>query len=427
MRLLPHDDLSLYIHVPFCTNRCRYCGFYLETTRSPFITNRYIDLLLAEARAAVEAGWIQPKAIRTVYVGGGTPSLLTPADLERLFGGLANIFGDRFADRLDEFCFEANPESLDRDKLEVLADLGVDRISLGVQSFDEARLRFLDRRANPQQIREALNLLAEHWPRSFGADLISGIPGGDRFGTRDDVRQLVSWKPHHISMYDLTVEDGTALAQLVKLPLERGGIPEGWNPAGKRGNLEGDLGWQLAVDELEGAGHPRYELSNFARQEHQSAHNLRYWTMSPWLGLGPGSVSNLHSADGPLRVHSPDIYRYGRGSGFKGDAQLELLSAREYLSDHILTATRTTAGLDLALVDRRFKLPDGTAVSKALASAITKIREKSVDQQRGATSIAISNSHLVFTGDALTFHNSTVLALEEALDSVLIDSPIWCP
>jgi oxygen-independent coproporphyrinogen-3 oxidase len=286
---------GLYVHVPFCRSRCAYCGTYTETGCEE-LARPYVAALLREWDLLATEG-IRPARprLRTLYLGGGTPSLLPPRALERLLGGL---LGPAVPEGVLEITLEANPDSVTSERARAWAALGVGRVSLGVQSFDDAILRRLGRLHDAEGARRALTRLREAGFERLSLDLIYGIgPGTDR-AYRASLEEALRWDPGHLSCYLLTVEEGTPL--------------DGWVASGAwRLPEEGEAAAQLlwTRERLARAGYEAYEISNFARPGHRSRHNEGYWDRRPYLGLGAGA----HSFWAGWRWHNvPDLRAYLR-------------------------------------------------------------------------------------------------------------------
>lgn len=265
--------LSLYVHVPFCAAKCRYCDFFSVPVdgASGGMAARVVEQTLAQLDRFLD----RAPAVRfaTVYVGGGTPSVLPPSLLGRLLGRLAEL-------RPSEWTVEANPESLDRAFLETCGRAGVTRLSVGLQSMDERLLAVLGRPGTAADNLRALDLMGRTWRGDASFDLIAGIPGQTPKSTISDVRMAAG--TGHASLYSLTVEPGTPLAGLVR----SGGVT--LNARDRDDEL-----WLEGRAALEDAGLHQYEVSNFARTGKECLHNLRYWRLEPYLGIGPGAVSTL--------------------------------------------------------------------------------------------------------------------------------------
>ena len=329
--------LSVYIHIPFCTVKCSYCGFYSRCALSGE-PERYIRQLLRELEVKLKV--MNPVKIPSLYIGGGTPTVLSP----ELFNDLLERIRFILPDPPGEWTVEANPESLTEEHLAVFQRNGVDRISLGIQSFSPRILKILGRRAGPEDIRRAADLLGRCWSGSWNGDLICEVPGQTRQEALEDIRQLSSFNPGHVSLYTLSVEEGSPLeARIRKGELDREGDPETWF-AGME--LLQTLGWE------------RYEVSNFARPGSESLHNTGYWKMRPYLGAGPSAVSTIPGTSGPIRItNRPDLEGYlaAVSPGDFGDK--ERISFPEFLMEYLLMGLRLVAGVEKEEIRRVFHLP----------------------------------------------------------------------
>ena len=280
-RPIAEEPPGLYIHVPFCKRKCAYCDFYSvpDVNKIP----EWINCILKEAN--LSKGLLPP--FDTLYMGGGTPSLLQIVDLERLIKGLHQELN--FSSDL-EITLEANPDDLSSSKLTSYRSLGIDRISLGVQSLDEDSLKLLARRHSAKAAERAIDEALSAGFSSVGVDLIYGIPGQSGKAWMDTLEKVISLGPNHISCYQLTLSNGTPLDRLrqegrVNLPND---------------DTLADL-FLLTSETLESKGYIHYEVSNFALPGHLSRHNHKYWRRTPYLGLGPGA----HSFLSPVRWWNP--------------------------------------------------------------------------------------------------------------------------
>ncbi len=263
---------SAYVHVPFCLKRCSYCDFSIIAGRDDLIP-RYLQALELEISQCLQK-FDQSPQLDTLFIGGGTPTLLSPTELEELLSILLRHF--RLAQGA-EYTIEANPDGLSIEKQQVLKQFGVNRISLGVQSFDAEILKRLDRKHSPQQVIGILEQLSSSMP-NISLDLIYGVPGQSLASWQQTIQQAIQLQPAHISTYALTFEKGTSF----------------WSQRskGKLKQVE-DLCeiemYQWTVETLQASGYPQYEISNFARPEMESRHNCAYWTGQPYLAFGPGA------------------------------------------------------------------------------------------------------------------------------------------
>jgi oxygen-independent coproporphyrinogen-3 oxidase len=280
-------EFGLYVHIPFCAARCPYCDFTVSVTRKR-PEREYAAALRAELRArAREDPWAAER-VRSVYFGGGTPSLVDPAVIAGVLDEARRVFGERFAPR--EITLEANPEGLDAARLSAWRRCGVDRLSLGAQSFHPGHLAFLGRAHRAADIREAMARARRAGFTNVSLDLIFGMPGQTPEALAEDLEEALALDPEHLSCYNLTLEPGTAHTRAF---------------ATGRFELPGEDA-QARMFELIGArlaagGLRRYEISNFARPGFESVHNRHYWLRESYLGLGTGAHSFLASPRGGAR------------------------------------------------------------------------------------------------------------------------------
>lgn len=333
--------LSLYVHIPFCAYRCRYCNFTFETGWSPALMARTLDTIVEEAESLKKQGEADGLRwqVRTLYLGGGTPGLV-PADLLVPFlARLEAVLGYRTAD-LQESTLEANPENIASETLDAWAQAGIGRLSVGVQTFDSERLALLGRWCDGPTNRKALGLIRDRWRGRWTADLMTGLPGQGPLGPqrwvdlRADLDELLAYEPGHISLYSLTVEPGTDLATL----RAGGGLRVSTEPVA-------DQLWLRARQTLVDRGYEWYEISNFARDGHRSLHNQAYWRLDPWAGLGPGAEGTLpyRSSGGrllPRRTRNPRLFPW-----LSGQRDREDLAAADFALEHFVAGWRTGEGL----------------------------------------------------------------------------------
>jgi oxygen-independent coproporphyrinogen-3 oxidase len=354
------DALAVYVHIPFCTSRCHYCNFYFETGWSPRILDTVLEQSLEELELRYEA--LGRPRVRTLYLGGGTPSVIPPGRLETYLGRILSILDVTEQRPLAELEMEGNPENTDDDLISALfraapapSVQGI-RYSLGVQSFSVDTLSLLGRRGSPEASRNALAVLNRHQSVqgkrfSINADLIYGTPGRDEAQsireTRADLELLAESGVDGISLYQLSVEPGTPLETRIRagqLPAADGGIA--------------DAVWNTALEELQARGYRAYEVSNFSRPGRESKHNFAYWRLRPYLGIGPGAVSTLAVPGEPgrtIRLTNPDLFAYGRmDRGLPGGSVIEELGAKELFVELFITGLRTIAGISRSRIGRQF-------------------------------------------------------------------------
>ena len=328
-RLTQHSPTGLYIHVPFCEKRCVYCSFY-STVHGKEERDAFVRTLTKELAFRHNGA-----PISTLYFGGGTPSQLDDEEMESIFSA---IHRHCVLSPLAEITFEANPDDISQQKVVHLRQLGVNRISLGVQSFDDRRLSFLNRRHTAQQALDAIDLLRAEGVENISIDLIFGLPGQQLADWNKELAQAFELPITHLSAYSLMYEKGTPF----HYARERGAV--------KECDEETSLSmFQMLCTSAQCAGFEQYEISNFARPGYRSRHNSSYWHGIPYLGLGPGA----HSYDGKncRRVNDYSLRRYmeaGRAKTFADVPHtLEKLSADECYDELICTRLRTCEGLSL--------------------------------------------------------------------------------
>jgi len=323
--------LLLYLHIPFCHRVCPYCSFYKHTPGDTPI-GAFVDALAKEATHRL--GGLQEKP-RTIYLGGGTPSMLSPSHLRRMFSALHQQID---FSALDDVTLEANPATFDLKKARLFRELGVTRVSLGIQSFTPHVLEILGREHSVEQASEAVAVLREAGMPSVNIDLMFSIPGQSKDDWEQTLRHAISLKPDHISAYNLTYEEDTAFFE----SLRRGEMKEDEDQDAEY--------FQLADTLLTAAGFDHYETSNYAQPGHHSSHNRGYWLGEDYLGLGPSSVSTIN---GQRHRNLPDTDGYIRQVESLGHAihESEALDAEAKRLERIALGLRTKEGIPLDLLD----------------------------------------------------------------------------
>jgi oxygen-independent coproporphyrinogen-3 oxidase len=314
--------------VPFCLHKCHYCDFYslVETgpeSRQPAFTDRLIE----EIRAA--GPWLGGP-LETIFVGGGTPTLLEPDLWSRL---LAAIRADLDLRPGYEFTVEANPDTLSPDLLEVLAAGGVNRLSMGAQSFDPALLKTLERTHDPANVRRGVELARSAGITNINLDLIFGIPGQRPEGWATDLDAVLALEPTHLSCYNLTYEPNTPLAA----KLRRGAIQR------VEEDLEAEM-YEATIDRLARAGFEHYEISNWARPGRACRHNLLYWRNRSWWPLGPGAAGHV---DGVRWKNAPRLGEYLRVRPLPPITEVEQLDPDGRIGEILMLGLRLLEGIGL--------------------------------------------------------------------------------
>ena len=296
------DAIGLYIHTPFCTTKCGYCDFYSVPLAGRAVAS-LVEALLAELEYRVEA---HADKLSTIFVGGGTPTVLPGEELRRLLGAVTAIAG---RGRVEEFTVEANPATLDPAKAGLLAEAGVTRVSFGAQSFHSRELAVLERLHGPDDVPRSVEQARRAGLQQIYLDLIFGIPSQTLASWDESLRRALDLAPEHLALYGLTYEPGTALAAL----RERGRL----TPCDE--GLERDM-YLHAIDRLTAAGFEHYEISNFARPGRRCRHNLACWHNRPYVGIGPSAAGFMN---GRRTRNIPDVERYVMMVREQGHAEIE--------------------------------------------------------------------------------------------------------
>jgi len=325
---------GLYIHIPFCLSKCGYCDFYSSTSISAL--PGFLDALFKE----MEMYRPRFQAFDTVYIGGGTPSLLHPEQLERILTGVKENFD---LTSTAEITIETNPADLNRPFLESMRQIGINRINIGVQSFDEKMLGFLGRRHSIKQAISAIEASRKAGFRNIGLDLIYGVPEQDVESWLDTLKHAVAFSPEHLSCYQLTLEAKTPLGRRYQ---------EGQFP------IPGEeLQYEFFMNTsefLEEAGYIHYEVSNFARgKEYASRHNQKYWDHSPFLGLGPAAHS-FQSNRRWWNYRSLDQYVAAINAGNLPVEDTETLTMEQLQLEALYLGLRTRKGVCLQDFKNRY-------------------------------------------------------------------------
>lgn len=330
---------GLYLHIPFCKSRCIYCGFY-STTQSA-MRQRYVDALCRE----MELRQSEATTIDTVYLGGGTPSQLTAEQLQQLFSHIADCY--RLNTRVADFevTMEVNPDDVTDHFAELLAQLPVNRVSMGVQTFDDERLRFLRRRHTAAQALLAFRRLRRAGMANISIDLMYGFPQQTLADWLSDIEQAIALGAEHLSAYCLMVEEGTPLEKMLKDNAQcfRGVSSE---------EVERQMYYAL-IDRLSAAGYEHYEISNFARRGYHSRHNSSYWHDVSYIGLGAAA----HSYDRRARQWNVSDIRQYINAIEQGmvPSECECLDDDTRYNDRVTVALRTADGLDLGTLSPRHR------------------------------------------------------------------------
>ncbi len=332
----PTQTAGLYVHIPFCLSKCPYCDFY--SLPSPSLIPEFLEGLLKEME------WVKVRdrfdSFDTLYIGGGTPSLLSPQQLERILTRVRKAF---HLLPEPEITMEANPADLDRSYLRSIQELGINRITLGVQSFDEPVLSFLGRRHSVRQASSAIDMAREVGFQNLGLDLIYGVPGQKIETWLQTLKQALVFSPEHLSCYELTFEPETPLGRSYQ--------------SGEFLRPDEDLQYEFFMETsefLEGNGYLHYEVSNFARElRFASRHNQKYWDHSPYLGLGP-SAHSFQSGHRWWNHRCLDRYLKTIEQGLLPIEGEEILTPEQLQLEALFLGLRTRRGVDVADLKTRY-------------------------------------------------------------------------
>lgn len=325
---------GIYLHIPFCKTRCIYCDFY-STTRND-LRQRYVRALCREL--VLRRDYLRGATVETVYFGGGTPSQLTEKDFESIFQTLQDVYGLEHA---REITLEANPDDLTDDYVQLLRHFPFNRISMGIQTFDEQTLQLLQRRHTATQAIEAVQRCRQAGFNNLSIDLIYGLPGETEEKWKHDLQEAVSLHPEHISAYHLTYEEGTPLYRLREMHRV--------NEVNEEDSLRF---FTLLVQTLREAGYVHYEISNFCLPGHHARHNTAYWQGIPYLGCGPSA----HSFDTDSREwNQASLTAYIDGlEKNERPFEAEKLDNDTRYNEYVMTGMRTRWGISLEKIATDF-------------------------------------------------------------------------
>ncbi len=355
---LAADTVALYLHIPFCRQKCPYCDFF-SVSRNPQALAAYPDQLLRQLELARRGDFpLDPFA--SVFFGGGTPSLLPPEAVAAILAHARELYGIAPG---AEISLEANPGTLSPDKLEGYLNAGINRLSLGVQSLRPEQLRALGRLHTPEEALKAL-----HWARAagfsnIGADLMFGLPGERTEELLEDLEAILAQGPEHLSLYGLTVEEGTPFQHRHR----RGELllPEEETTAEM---------FLAAHQVLQTAGYSHYEISNYALPGRECRHNLHYWRRRGYLGIGAGAHAFHPAGWGERRAVPNDLADYRRciEAGEDPSRPLETFSREEAMAETLYLGLRTREGV----AEEAFRARFGVGVAQAFPAAVAKIGER---------------------------------------------------
>ena len=370
---------GLYIHIPFCKQACHYCDFHFSTNLqllSPVVESIVLEMELRK-------DYLKGESVDTVYFGGGTPSLLPAAALEQILDQVARIFPGKKL----EITLEANPDDLDPNSLATWKSLGIDRLSLGIQSFQDEILKAYNRAHNAQQAKQAIQLARSAGFEKFSIDLIYGFPYANHDLWKKDLKEALLLDPGHLSAYSLTLEPKTTFGNWAKkgkfIPAEEEFVAQQF---------------EWLQEKCDQTGYQQYEISNFSRPDQAAIHNSNYWKRIPYLGIGPSA----HSFDGNARGYNPPSnprYVQTLAAG-KLPFVVENLEKEELINEEILTCLRTSWGLDTASMADRYQVDllqiKETSIAKLTALGMIHTEGKTLTLTRKGQLLADSIAAEIF-------------------------------
>ncbi|MBX2897374.1 MAG: radical SAM family heme chaperone HemW [Cyclobacteriaceae bacterium] len=341
---------GVYLHVPFCKQACYYCDFHFSVN-----TSRKAELVKAMVHELeLQVDYLDHEPIETIYLGGGTPSLLTDNELEALLNTINKHYKIVSA---AEVTLEANPDDLGPEKLKELAAVGVNRLSIGVQSFDNTILKYLNRVHSAQEATQCIESAYHTGFSNLSIDIMFGLPGQHVAGLRNDLTKAIQLNPPHISVYSLTIEDKTVFGK--------------WAAQGKlkvEGEAEAARQFEVVMDTLQAHGYEQYEISNYAKPGFESRHNSSYWQRKKYLGIGPSA----HSYNGETRqfnIRNNHQYVQSIAAG-QVPFEREELTRENKINEYIFTSLRTSNGCSLTVLKQDYNFDLNTQARKSLAQMI---------------------------------------------------------
>ena len=338
------ETASLYLHIPFCHTRCHYCDFNtyagILPLREPYVRALLTEIAATGTLARLPSG--RPRRSRTIFFGGGTPSLLSVEQITRILNACSTSFS---VDEGAEITLEANPGTLSQEQLAGLRTAGINRLSMGAQSFDAQLLKTLGRIHSPEEITQAMQYARAAGFTSINLDFMFGLPGQTMRHWRETLDRALDLHPEHLSLYSLIIEEGTPFYTWTR----EGSI----TPADE--DLCADM-YEYADERLQAAGYENYEISNWSLPGHQSRHNLTYWHNLPYLGMGAGAYSFFGNRRFS-NVRAPLEYIRLLRAGQRPEVESEIVDRAQAMSETAFLALRTARGLHLPTFEQRFAEP----------------------------------------------------------------------
>lgn len=353
-RVVSGEKIGVYVQVPFCQAKCTYCNFHTGVF-SPDLYSPYVKAVCREIR---ERGALRDFRADTVYIGGGTPSLLDAQDLARILATIHETYGE-----WEEATLEADPETITAEKARDWIATGLNRISMGVQSFNDAELKASGRRHRREDVFSAVAALRQAGFENISMDLIAGLPHQMRQSWEASLDELIALRPQHVSIYLLEVDEGSRLGKEIL----QGG--KKYSAAEVPSDDEMADFYERACERLAAAGYEHYEISNWAFPACASKHNLKYWRRERYVGFGAGA----HSFDGKRRwanVHDPAVYAKMIEGGDSPREQQEIVTDADALNEEFFLGLRQLAGVDLARIEEKYGATRVSQIAKLVDSGL---------------------------------------------------------
>jgi len=366
---------GIYIHIPFCKQRCSYCDFY--TRVAPRQIDDTVNSIVYEME--LRHKYLKNEPISTIYFGGGTPSLLNADQFKRIFDKIQRLFS---VNSDAEITFEANPDDLSTEFFQSVKSLPFNRISIGIQSFDNQQLKLIHRRHSGEEAIQAVQNARKAGFNNISIDLIYGLPHQDLKSWAQQLDTAFSLRPEHISSYGLTYEAGTPLHKMREL-----------GKVTSAGDAEMVEMHRLLLQRMAEQGYEAYEISNFAKPGFRSQHNSAYWNMTPYLGLGPSA----HSFNGDSRQWNVSSIKQYNQAVFIGQEYFETehLTLNEKYNEYIMVSLRTSEGIDLKYIAEKFGQNYLSYVNGKATKHLQNNYLQSTDQKFSLTISGIFISNLI--------------------------------
>ena len=382
---------SLYIHIPFCKSKCEYCDFFSVPCGNKCIPDEYVDALVQELDFRIKLYKVH--RFSTVYIGGGTPSLLKITQLEKIMQKVLSLGNP------SEITMEVNPEDVTEELLVTMNDLGINRISCGIQSLNDEVLRCVKRRGCVENIFDKIELIKKSWNGIFSVDIISALPNQSKSDFLDGLKKIVSFEPEHISMYALTIEESTPLGK----KLQKGQLSYDFEVA--------DEMWIAGRDFLINSGYVHYEVSNFAKKGFDCEHNMAYWKLKNYIGIGAGAVGTIYSDRTVRWSNSTKLDSYisfwnKNLSDIKMDELCNIQSVENIdfniqVFEYFMMGLRTSYGICKEEFEARFNIP----IPEKFIKIFNEWEEKQMCQKKvsfNKTYYSLNSSGLLLLNEFLT-------------------------